>query len=96
MFAAATMGHSIKEGAMLMILCNPRLRRATAAGSLLIMLAACGTSVTGPQTGTLSRNLNMVDNEGRVYGTVEMTPIGGGRVYDTTGRVIGDIVPPER
>ena len=47
-------------------------------------------------TGDLSRTLEMVDKDGRHYGTVEMDPLGGGRVLDASGRVIGTITPPVR
>jgi hypothetical protein len=47
--------------------------------------------------GSLTRNFQLIDvNDGRVYGTVEMDPVTGGRVLDSSGRLIGNIVSPTR
>ncbi len=61
-------------------------------------LSACGLKdeAKPAPSGTLSRNLDMMDKDGKRYGTVEMDPVGGGRVVDSEGRMIGRIVPPER
>jgi hypothetical protein len=31
--------------------------------------------------------------DGKRYGTVDLDPIGGGKVYDTTGSLVGVVVP---
>lgn len=46
-------------------------------------------------SGNLTRNLELIDSrDGLRYGNVELTPVGGGRVFDADGRLIGHIVPP--
>jgi len=45
------------------------------------------------EVATLTRNLDMVDQDGRHYGTVELDPVNGGKVLDASGRLIGRIVP---
>ncbi len=47
-----------------------------------------------PRVGSLTQNLNMVDSTGRVYGTVQLDPINGGKVFDADGRLIGRVVNP--
>ena len=67
--------------------------------SALVFISACSSSnerMGHPQVGTLSRTLEMVDQEGRHYGRVELDPVGGGKVFDSNGRLIGDIVVPVR
>ena len=48
-----------------------------------------------PKTGSLTQHLTMTDAEGRNFGTVELDPVGGGRVLDVQGRLVGRIVTPE-
>jgi len=48
------------------------------------------------KTGSLTHVLDMVDKDGRHYGTVELDPVGGGKVLDINGRLIGEVVPPEK
>lgn len=73
-----------------------------AASFALLATGACSSSEhdkkkADADIGTLSRNFDMIDkNDGRRYGTVEMDPVGGGRVIDSSGRIIGNIVPPSR
>ncbi len=52
--------------------------------------------VVKPATGNLTRSLDMVDSSGVHYGHVELDPVGGGKVYDADGRLIGNVVPPSR
>ncbi len=60
----------------------------------LVSLAACSSHHDEEvHKASLSRTLNMVDAQNVRYGTVELNPVGGGRVYDVDGRLIGDIVP---
>ncbi len=44
--------------------------------------------------GSLTQNLTMVDGTGRVYGSVMLDPINGGKVFDAEGRLMGRIVNP--
>lgn len=73
-----------------------------AASTSLLASTGCSSSDNDKKKadadiGTLSRSFDMIDkNDGRRYGTVEMDPVGGGRVIDSSGRVIGNIVPPSR
>ena len=48
------------------------------------------------QNGNLTRVFDMVDKDGRHYGTVEMDPVSGGKVFDNNGRLIGYIEKPDR
>jgi hypothetical protein len=62
------------------------------------MLAICACSsepkeAPKQEVRSLTQNLNLVDQENRLYGRVEMTPVGGGKVYDSSGQLIGKIVP---
>jgi hypothetical protein len=63
----------------------------------LLMTTACSSPPKEDpkkETGSLMRTLNMTDEQNRHYGTVELSPINGGTVYDAHGNVIGEIVPP--
>lgn len=64
---------------------------------LLAALTACSNDAAEEKTayGTLSRTLQMVDENGKHYGTVELNPVGGGKVVDNDGRLIGRITPPK-
>ena len=64
-----------------------------------LLASACTTTKpeekdAKPANASLSRTLDMVDKDGRHYGTVELDPLGGGKVIDSDGRVVGTIVPP--
>ena len=58
----------------------------------LLMTAACSSD--SDRNGELSKTLNMVDKDGTHYGTVALTPVGGGEVRDSDGKLIGKVVPP--
>ena len=63
------------------------------------LLSACSSEpkeAPKQEVRSLTQNLNLVDQENRLYGRVEMTPVGGGKVYDSNGQVIGKIVPITR
>lgn len=61
----------------------------------LLALSACGGEEKKPEsTGTLTRTLTMTDKDGKRYGTVELDPVGGGKVMDIDGRTIGYIKQP--
>lgn len=66
----------------------------------LFIVAACdnmgnfGKKDDTPRTGSLTQNLNMVDSTGRIYGSVQLDPINGGKVFDADGRLIGRVVNP--
>jgi hypothetical protein len=67
--------------------------------SLLVFLVACSTEKTEekkPALGTLTRTLQMVDEDGRRFGTVELDPVGGGKLFDNDGRVIGRVTAPQK
>jgi len=67
---------------------------------VLLATAACSSHSDDKKeikttVGSLTRNLEMIDSkDGTRYGTVELNPVGGGRVFDVDGRMIGQIVPP--
>lgn len=65
-------------------------------GCAVLALTACDSlnRKKEPKFGSLTRQLQLVDQEGVVYGTAEMDPVSGGKLYDTQGRVIGTIVTP--
>jgi len=76
------------------------LRQITYSAAIIVAmtaLSACSEKASPPapvqQTGSLTRTFSMVDTDNRVYGKVEMTPLGVGLVYDAQGQVIGKIVP---
>jgi hypothetical protein len=65
---------------------------------LAIVVVACALSACAeeqkdrPQMGTLTRNFTMVDSTGRPYGQIMLDPLGGGKLIDSEGRVIGYVV----
>lgn len=70
--------------------------------ALLLLTAACTPEHQREEAlenlqpaGRLTHVLDMVDRDGRTYGKVELDPVGGGRVYDADGRIIGQIVTPD-
>lgn len=68
-----------------------------AATAGILALGGCSSSHDnkGPRVGTMMRQFDLVDKaDGKLYGTAEMDPIGGGRIIDSSGRVIGNIMPP--
>ena len=71
------------------------------ASSALVLVSACDNMAnwnkkedTTPRTGSLTQNLTMVDSTGRVYGSVQLDPINGGKIFDADGRLIGRVVNP--
>jgi hypothetical protein len=63
------------------------------------LLSVCAFALSGcgkaeQKMGSLTQRFTMMDAEGRNFGLVEMDPVGGGRIYDATGRVVGQIMPP--
>lgn len=73
--------------------------RTLALCGLVLMTAACThkeekvivQQPAAPAVGSLTRTLDMVDADGRHYGTVTLDPAGGGKVTDMDGRTIGYI-----
>lgn len=47
-----------------------------------------------PKYGSLTRSLILIDADGKRYGTIEMDPVAGGRMYDVEGRQVGTIMTP--
>jgi hypothetical protein len=60
---------------------------------ILAMLPLAACSSHDDRSASLGHTLTMVDKENVRYGTVEMDPMGGGRVFDAQGRLLGTIVP---
>jgi len=60
--------------------------------SLMLALPACMPQKEPPQMGNLTRSFVMVDGEGRPYGHILLDPLGGGKVMDASGHVIGYVV----
>lgn len=57
------------------------------------LLSACTQERKEPaQMGTLTRSFTMVDSAGRPYGQIMLDPLGGGKLMDSEGRVIGYVV----
>ena len=81
----------------------PRSLKIIAVSSLLLA-GACdpamfqsknnNTADNTPRVGNLTQSLSMVDQTGRVYGSVILDPINGGKVFDADGRLIGRVVNP--
>lgn len=70
---------------------------ATLACAALALTACDGlmrTEKEAPKFGSLKHNLLLVDQNGTRYGSVEMDPVTGGKLFDAEGRVIGTIVTP--
>lgn len=60
-----------------------------------LLLTACASNKPKePQFESLTRELMLIDAEGKRYGTVQLDPVGGGKMYDVQGRVVGVIAPP--
>jgi len=57
-----------------------------------LALTACGRGEV--KTGSLTQRFTLIDAEGRHFGVVEMDPVGGGRITDVQGRVVGQIIAP--
>lgn len=70
--------------------------RAALALAVILVLPACSEKREAPQMGNLTRSFMMVDGEGRPYGHIQLDPLGGGKVIDSTGRVIGYVVGAEQ
>ena len=71
------------------------------AAAALLATAGCSSSDSKKEdskkapSGSLTRNFELIDSkDGMRYGNVEMDPVGGGKVFDADGRLIGHIVPP--
>lgn len=62
----------------------------------VMALPACSPRREAPQMGRLSRTFMMVDQEGRPYGHIMLDPLGGGKVVDAEGRIIGYVVGAEQ
>ena len=74
----------------------PRLIHVIALSSL-VLVSACDQFTKKDdtvRTGSLTQNLTMVDSTGRVYGSVQLDPINGGKIFDADGRLIGRVVNP--
>ncbi len=72
------------------------ITRSAMAVMALFILAACMPKREAPQMGNLTRTFTMVDGEGRPYGHILLDPLGGGKVMDSSGRVIGYVVGAEQ
>ncbi len=74
---------------------TPILKTAAIATSAMLLLSACDMKRDEkPQYGSLARSLYLVDANGVRYGTAELDPVTGGKLYDAEGRMIGTIVTP--
>ncbi len=62
----------------------------------IMALPACAQQSPAPQMGRLTRSFMMVDQEGRPYGHIMLDPLGGGKVVDAEGRIIGYVVGAEQ
>jgi len=72
------------------------LKTAAVATVALLGLSACEMPRNNeqPKYGTLARTLYLVDGAGTRFGSVEMDPVTGGRLFDAEGRLIGTVVTP--
>ena len=62
--------------------------------SLLFTTSACemmGFKNNEVKTASLTHRLMMVDKDGVRYGRVELDPLGGGRMYDSEDKLMGNI-----
>ncbi len=57
----------------------------------LLALSACDTKKKEVPTGSLTHHLKLVGEDGRNYGRAELDPVGGGRLYDAGGQLIGTV-----
>lgn len=77
---------------------NTTLKAAVTLTCAALALTACDGLMRkdkeAPKFGSLKHNLLLVDQAGTRYGSVEMDPVTGGKVFDAEGRVIGTIVTP--
>ncbi len=71
------------------------LSKALLAALALTSVAACDMHKDKEtKFGSLTRTLLVVDGEGRRFGTIEMDPVAGGRMFDAEGRLVGTLVTP--
>jgi hypothetical protein len=74
---------------------NKLVKTTLIAAATLTLLGACDMKRNEqPKFGTLARTLFLVDAQGTRFGSVEMDPVTGGKLYDAEGRMIGTIVTP--
>ena len=71
-----------------------RIASLAALTALALSSTACDQLREPPKQGSLTQRLMMMDAEGRNYGTVELDPIKGGKVYNAQGVLIGRVVAP--
>ena len=72
----------------------PRFTQIAALALLSTSMVACSSfHHDEQQTGTLTRHLSLIGEDGKRYGSVDMDPIGGGKVYDSTGALIATLTP---
>lgn len=64
--------------------------------ALLLALSACAEKPKQPRFESLTRELMLIDAEGKRYGTVQLDPLGGGKMYDVEGRMVGVITAPAK
>ena len=74
-----------------------------AASAMLLAVSACSSSSDKKEekqrvaAGSLTRSFDLIDTkDGMRYGNVDMDPVGGGKVFDADGRLIGYITPPSK
>lgn len=74
------------------------LPAATLVLPVILILGACAENPlpppAPPTTTSLTQTYRLVDPRGSTAGSVVMQPLGGGEIYDSTGKEIGKIVPP--
>jgi len=58
----------------------------------VVPLAACDQKP--PATASLTHTYTLVDEHGTTAGTVTLQAVGGGELFDVSGKEIGRIVPP--
>ncbi len=69
------------------------LRTSLTALATITLLAACDRGDDDkPKTGSLTHQLKLIGEDGRIYGRVELNPVGGGKIYDTEGNHIGTVI----
>lgn len=73
-----------------------RIAAIALAGVSLLALSACDQNKE-PKIGSLTHHLQLVGDDGKLYGRAELDPVGGGRLYDAGGQLVGviqTVTPP--
>lgn len=70
-----------------------RITKLAVLGLTALAITACEREKDEPKVGSLTHHLTLIGEDGRHYGRAELDPVGGGRIYDAQGTLIGLVQP---